>query len=542
MQLFIEIYGFLSVVLRGVILAAQSVAVGGLAFLMLLVWPLAPRLAGAGAALERRTLRLIFVSASGLLAAEWLAAASLTVMLVGTLEIPAQEAAGARAVAVDLVAGVIAAVVAVSARRAQRGGVALRQSAPVLAALLIGVQAGSTHAASQFEGAVVLACAEFLHMAGAAVWIGGIPYFLMALTDVADPTARARVAARFSAMSVGAVAALLAGGALMAVFYVGAAPAMYGTSYGVMLSAKIVLLLGLLLLGGLNFLAVRKLKQEPAGPLLRTRRFAETEIGVGLTVLFCAASLASLPPARDLPNDRASFAEVVDRLEPRLPVRLDSPDFEALSAALPPEALKNLPPGAQPPRSPADIAWSEYNHHWAGLFVIAMGAMALLERVSRRLAPVMRHWPLVFLGLACFLFLRADEMVWPLGRLGLIESLRDPEIAQHRLLTLLIVIFGLFEWQVRQGRIKAWWAPYVFPVSTATAAAFLLTHSHALANLKEETLIEITHTPLALVGVAAGWSRWLELRLDGGAKRMAGFVWPIGFILAGLMLVFYREA
>ncbi|MBL1258440.1 copper resistance D family protein [Methylocystis sp. Sn-Cys] len=542
MQLFIEIYGFLSVVLRGVILAAQSVAVGGLAFLMLLVWPLAPRLAGAGAALERRALRLIFVSASGLAAAEWLAAASLTVMLVGTLEIPAQEAAGARAVAVDLVAGVIAAVVAVSARRAQRGGVALRQSAPVLAALLIGVQAGSTHAASQFEGAAVLACAEFLHMAGAAVWIGGIPYFLMALTGVADPTARARVAARFSAMSVGAVAALLAGGALMAVFYVGAAPAMYGTSYGVMLSAKIVLLLGLLLLGGLNFLAVRKLKQEPAGPLLRTRRFAETEIGVGLTVLFCAASLASLPPARDLPNDRASFAEVVDRLEPRLPVRLDSPDFEALSAALPPEALKNLPPGAQPPRSPADIAWSEYNHHWAGLFVIAMGVMALLERVSRRLAPVMRHWPLVFLGLACFLFLRADEMVWPLGRLGLIESLRDPEIAQHRLLTLLIVIFGLFEWQVRQGRIKAWWAPYVFPVSTATAAAFLLTHSHALANLKEETLIEITHTPLALVGVAAGWSRWLELRLDGGAKRMAGFVWPIGFILAGLMLVFYREA
>ncbi|KAF2989759.1 CopD family protein [Methylocystis sp. MJC1] len=542
MQLFIEIYGFLSVVLRGFILAAQSVAVGGLAFLLLLVWPLGPRLAGAGEALERRALRLIFLAASGLLAAELLAAAALTAMLVGTLEIPAQEAAGARAVAVALVAGVIATIIAVSARRAQRGGAAIRRAAPVLAALLIGVQAGSTHAASQFDGAAVLACAEFLHMAGAAVWIGGIPYFLMALTDVADSTARARVAARFSAMSVGAVAALLAGGGLMAVSYVGAAPAMYGTSYGVMLSAKIVLLLGLLLLGGLNFLAVRKLRQEPAGPLLRTRRFAETEIGVGLTVLFCAASLASLPPARDLANNQASFAEIVDRLEPRLPVRLDSPDFEALSAALPPEALKNLLPGAQPPRSPADIAWSEYNHHWAGLFVIAMGVMALLERVSRRLAPVMRHWPLVFVGLAGFLFLRADEAVWPLGRLGLIESLRDPEIAQHRLLTLLIVIFGLFEWQVRQGRIKAWWAAYVFPVSTATAAAFLLTHSHALANLKEETLIEITHTPLALVGVAAGWSRWLELRLDGGAKRMAGFVWPIGFILAGLMLVFYREA
>jgi copper resistance protein D len=96
---------------------------------------------------------------------------------------------------------------------------------------------------------------------------------------------------------------------------------------------------------------------------------------------------------------------------------------------------------------------------------------------------------------------------------------------------------------VRLGRIEAWWAAYVFPISVATAAAFLLTHSHALSNLKEETLIEITHTPLALVGVAAGWSRWLELRLDGGrAQKTAGLIWPIAFILAGLMLACYREA
>jgi putative copper resistance protein D len=542
MQLFVDIYGFLNVVLRGFILAAQSVTVGGLAFLLLLVWPLGPRLAGAGEALARRALRLIFLAACGLLATEALAAASLAMMLVGTLEIPLHEAAGARAVAVDLMAAALAAVIALAVWRAQGGGVAIRTAAPPLSALLLGVQAGSTHAVSQFEGAAALASAEFLHMLGTAVWIGGIPYFLMSLTDVAEPRARALVARRFSHMSFGAVAALLAGGVLMAVFYVGTPPAMYGTSYGVMLAAKIVLLVGLLFLGGLNFLAVRKLEEEPAGPLLRTRRFAETEIGIGLTVLFCAASLASLPPARDLPNDRATLAEIVDRLEPRLPIRLDSPDFETLSAALPPEALKELPPGAQPPRSPADIAWSEYNHHWAGLFVVAMGVMALLERFSARLAPYMRHWPLLFLGLAGFLFLRADEMVWPLGRLGLIESLRDPEIAQHRLLTLLIVVFGLFEWRVRLGRIKAGWAPYVFPVSTATAAAFLLAHSHALANLKEETLIEITHMPLALVGVAAGWSRWLELRLDGEAKRIAGFVWPIAFILAGLTLAFYREA
>jgi putative copper resistance protein D len=106
---------------------------------------------------------------------------------------------------------------------------------------------------------------------------------------------------------------------------------------------------------------------------------------------------------------------------------------------------------AAPPRNAADIAWSEYNHDWAGLFVLLMGALALAEHIPL-LAPVARHWPLTFLGLAVFLFLHADETVWPLG--NLIESLRDPEIAQDRLFISLIILFGLFEWRVRLGRLK----------------------------------------------------------------------------------------
>jgi len=40
--------------------------------------------------------------------------------------------------------------------------------------------------------------------------------------------------------------------------------------------------------------------------------------------------------------------------------------------------------------------------------VLLMGALALAEHIPL-LAPVARHWPLTFLGLALFLFLRADE-------------------------------------------------------------------------------------------------------------------------------------
>ena len=79
-------------------------------------------------------------------------------------------------------------------------------------------------------------------------------------------------------------------------------------------------------------------------------------------------------------------------------------------------------------------------------------------------------------------------------------------------------------------------------MTTALASAMLLVHSHAIANLKSELLIEISHVPLAFCGITAGWARWLELRLDGRASRIASFVWPVAFILVGLILLAYREA
>jgi putative copper resistance protein D len=119
--------------------------------------------------------------------------------------------------------------------------------------------------------------------------------------------------------------------------------------------------------------------------------------------------------------------------------------------------------------------------------------------------------------------------------------LRDVEVLQHRFFVLLIIVFGLFEWWVR-ARGRGGRAALVFPLVTAIGGAALLTHSHAIANLKDQLLIELTHTPLALVGIAAAWARWLELRLDPPGNRIAGWVWPVCFVLVGFLLIDYREA
>ena len=196
--------------------------------------------------------------------------------------------------------------------------------------------------------------------------------------------------------------------------------------------------------------------------------------------------------------------------------------------------------GELPPRNAYDIACSEYNHHWAGLLVAALGFIALMRKSGR--APWGRHWPLLFLLLAVFVIVRADPDVWPMGQTGVVESLKDPEVAQHRVFSALIVGFSLFESRVSTGRSVSLGSARVFPLLMTLAGTLLLMHSHALGNVKEELLIELTHLPIAMLGVIVGCAGWLEVEAPESDGRWAGWLWPGCFLLIGILLIGYREA
>ena len=138
--------------------------------------------------------------------------------------------------------------------------------------------------------------------------------------------------------------------------------------------------------------------------------------------------------------------------------------------------------------------------------------------------------------------LRADPENWPLGPRPFWESFVAPDVLQHRFGALLIVVFAAFECAVQAGKLRAKWATYVFPAMCALGAAMLLTHEHSARDVKEALIAEMSHTPIALLGMTAGCGRWLELRL--GESRMAtiaGYVWPISLALVGVVLLNYRE-
>jgi len=390
--------------------------------------------------------------------------------------------------------------------------------------------------------------ASGLHQIGAALWLGGLPCFALALARVSPSSSLALIGRRYSAMAMAGVAMIVVGAVALSIGYIGSLDGFYGTAYGAMAATKGVLLGVLLLLGLGNFLSIRHFAGEAAA-FGRVRRFVVVEIGIAIAILMAAASITSLPPAIDLTNDRVSFGEIMERMAPVLP-RLASPDRTTLGTPVSQAEIDRTwqlnaqasVPGATafPPRSAAHVAWSEYNHHWAGVIVLLIGLFAFAERSGY--APWAKHWPLLFLLLAGFLFLRNDPDVWPLGPIGFVDSLRDPEVVQHRFFVVLTIAFAFFEWGVRTGRLKRQGLALVFPLLTVVGATFLLAHSHAISNVKDQLLIELTHLPMAVLGIVAGWARWLQVKDPQGDGRWAGWVWPVCFVLIGLLLLDYREA
>ncbi|MEI7710675.1 MAG: CopD family protein [Rhodospirillales bacterium] len=551
MELLIDLFGYLSIVVHGLTILAQSVALGGVFFLALLAWPLSARI---GPDIARRAAGIAAWGAIALFAAEAATVALQAAAVVGSVDLAWGDVLGANFAVAGFTKMGIAALLAVLlfVRGPKAPVVPL-----VLAALLELIAATmTTHAIARLDDRGPLLVAAWLHQAGAAIWIGGIPCFLMALGRLTDGKALREASARFSRMSMAGVVAILLSGAVMTALYIGESEGFYGTAYGVMVGAKIAMFLMLLGLGLGNFMVTERLRANPNTSVVRMRRFAEVEFGIGAAIFFAAASLTSVPPAVDLTNDRVTMAEIVERNTPHWP-RLASPDhgdlaLPALQSKLDAEATarKAAPqvafiPGAGelPPRNANDIAWSEYNHHWAGLIVSLVGLLALANRAGVGWA---KHWPLAFLALAIFLFFRSDPETWPMGDIGFLDSFRDVEVAQHRGYVLLIVIFAWFEWRLRAGGWTNRAASYVFPLLCAVGGVLLLTHSHAIANIKDQLLIELTHTPLALAGIVAGWARWLELRLDARdnavSVRIAAWVWPAAILFCGLLLLTYREA
>ena len=437
-----------------------------------------------------------------------------------------------------IVAGLAVLLSAIAFRRAAASRV--RGALLLGSTILLSVTGAlASHAMGRTDGRVWLLTVTALHQAAVGVWVGGLVCAAMLLLR-ADASAGDVWLRPFSRVAAAAAAAIAVTGIALSVVYIATPGAAIGTSYGAMVLAKIVLFAALLAMGVLNHRALHgRLALSPrsgrrptrGGSSILLRRRLEVEAGLAVVTVLLAASIGSTPPAVDAGAQRATLDEIRAMFTPQWP-RLSTPTLAELAAA-----SDLADPNA--PRTAEITAWSEFGHNVAGLFVLAMGVLATLERAGR--ARWARHWPLLIIGLAGFVAYSVDPEGWQTGAVGFWEHLLSPEVVQHRNLLILTALFGFAEWRVRSGRHPDSPWRYVFPVVAIWSGVLLVAHAHEVSDGKSAFFMELSHLALGLVSLLVGWSRWLELRLPRVESGGPGRIWGPALAVFGLLLVLYRE-
>lgn len=530
---FLRDIDLLGILARAATLSFEALLLGGIAFLAAVANP-----ARASEAVKDVCRRGIRMAALALIAAEVVMVSASGAILMSGSDLALKDVSTTNFFRADSSAILLAIGLWISARfKSGKATMAML----LLAVLLIASVVSTSHSAARIDYRILLVSLTVVHHLGTAAWLGAMPYLLISLGRAENVDEARRLTKRYSRMALIGAAALVLAGVGLAWSYMGSWSGVYGTTYGVMVIAKICLLLSMVSLGSGNWLLVRRLASNPVPLLAQLRRVGEAEISLGFLAVLTAASLTAQAPAVDVAaQGRLTPHEIYARIRPE-PPRMTSPPSTALA---PPSSIVVAVQESQYIATVGsdinDKEWSEYNHHWAGLIVLIAGLLALLSRY--RTMRWARFWPLIFVGLAIFILLRADPENWPLGPRPFWESFSAPDVLQHRFGALVVVIFAAFECAVQAGKLRARWATYVFPGMCAVGAAMLLTHQHSPVDAKEALLAEMSHTPIALFGVTAGWGRWLELRLPKSRMAtIAGYLPPLCLTMVGLILLNYRE-
>jgi putative copper resistance protein D len=390
-----------------------------------------------------------------------------------------------------------------------------------------------------------------IHQLAAAAWIGGIfqlvSLWLLRQSKLVSAELWPLMLSRFSKFGIASVAMILISGLPIALQYINTWNGLIGTGYGNLLMVKITLLALALGFAWLNKSAVLEYGDSGSHYTLNNRvpYYIEAETFVLVTLLFTAASLASQPPAIDIPTLTATWQEVLNTFSPQIP-QTTSPSHTALIAG---EAGRVAIIDQVP--SIAATEWSNYNHNIAGIFLTVMSFFAMLSYIKHlpsplsafdKYLPLTRYWPLGFVFLGIFLFFRSDAETWPLGPIGFWEStFNNGEVLQHRIATLLVFVLGIIELSARMTKKTDSKLPFVFPLLAAFGGLMLLTHSHVGFQAKSAFLIQVGHTTMGIFSLILACGRWLELKLDRPGKDIAGFISVAALFQIGIILMFYRE-
>ena len=404
-----------------------------------------------------------------------------------------------------------------------------------------------SHAAAQPTGRGPAIVSQLLHIAAGAIWMGVLFHLLaarekiLAATDPAGLRLLAGIIRRFSPVALTASALLLISGAYGVYRYLGTPAAVPTSAYGLTFVVKLLMLVPLIFAAWMNYRVIQpallrlatgrgSIPHPDTAPLLRRfGKMLELEVTAGVLVITVAGILGSVSPPGGEGALRLTGAQVTALLSPHLPT----------TAIKDPATFYG-----EVTRGVDDLRYAEFTHNWSGVMVTLMGLGWLIQAMGGRAGGIAgRCWPFLLVPFAIFIALAADPEVWILRQVSLWQTISDPQLLEHQLGAVLVLILVWLGWRDRNKPEETRPLGYALPVLMIFGSLLLLGHAHSPLTVTGEltNLINVQHAVFGMFGLCAGTLRWMQLRGLFPA-RATNLLWPAHVIALGLFMAFcYRE-
>ncbi|MCW5797755.1 MAG: hypothetical protein KIT40_04595 [Nitrospira sp.] len=191
------------------------------------------------------------------------------------------------------------------------------------------------------------------------------------------------------------------------------------------------------------------------------------------------------------------------------------------------------------------IAYSEFNHHLAGVFLVLIGLSELRQALGWPVLAWTRFLLPGALGVAgVFLLIWSDHDSWPIGSMTFAQTFfgTDPEVLQHKTYGVLAFAVGTIEFLRRLGWFDhaVWTVP--LPIFAVVGGLMLFAHSHGDHPAAEK--IALHHVMMGTMAITAGSSKlisgWRQRQL-ATERSYWELIWASLVLVIGVQLLFYSE-